>query len=187
MIRRSNHGPSTRAQRAREEVIAARENLRSAAEHGAQRVGDASRRTRKEARDRAARAAKALRGERPPSLWRWLGVGLAAGAALGAAIAATAKRWREPASEAVREKTSSAVDAVKEQTSSAVDAVKEQTSSAVDAVKERTSAAAHRAAEGARSTVTKARSVAGVGPKGPDGAKPRLDPDPTAERTSSVK
>ena len=137
MIRITNRRQSRPAQRARDEATAAWDHLKAAAEHGAQRVGDKSRRTSGTARERANNAALALRGETPRSTTRkWLGMGLAIGAAMGAAAAAVLRRRRNHGGEMTEE-------------------MRGKTNAAMETVREKATTAAHRAATSARDTAAK--------------------------------
>jgi hypothetical protein len=134
-------------ERARDELAAAWGHLVAAAEHGASQLERASRRRATLARERAAAVRRAARGEMPAARWRWLGVGLAAGAVIGAVGAAVLAR-RPPGEPA-------------EPGYSALAGVRERASSAVAGAREQASAAAHSAASAARETVGKVRDKVG--------------------------
>jgi hypothetical protein len=109
MFRSANHVASGAAQRAREEMGDAWAHLLAAAEYGARQAGVATRRQGAIARERAAAAVLALRGEQPPSPWRWLAVGLAAGVAIGSAGALIlGRRMQDVDLEAVKQRASAA-------------------------------------------------------------------------------
>jgi hypothetical protein len=163
MIRLSNRRHSRPAQRARDEASAAWEHLKAAAEHGARRVGDTSRRSSGVARERANNAAMALRGEPPRSTTRkWLGMGLAIGAAIGAAGAALLGRRRN------------------QPTGGDTDEVRGKATAAMETVREKATTAAHRAATTARDTADKVRAA--TKPRehgnGRTDRDPLLEPDP---------
>jgi len=81
---------SSHAVGARDDAIEALDHLVAAALQGATEIGERSRRAGATARDRAASAILALRGQRRPPPWPWLvgglGVGLLVGAVAGAAL-----------------------------------------------------------------------------------------------------
>jgi hypothetical protein len=117
MFRSANDAASQAAQRAREEVGEAWSHLLAAAEQGARQAGETTRRQGALARERAAAAALALRGEQPPSPWRWLAVGLAAGIAIGSAGAVIlSRRMQDMDTEAMKQRASEAVEAARERT-----------------------------------------------------------------------
>lgn len=105
MIRLPEHRFSVDPQRGRDELSAAWEHLLAAAEQAARQVERASRRRGALARDRAAAMRQAARGELPESPWRWLGVGLAAGLAIGAVGVAVLTRRHRSADQAGPEQT----------------------------------------------------------------------------------
>jgi hypothetical protein len=135
------------AQRARDELSAAWEQLVSAAEHGAKRVERASRRRVALARERAAAVRRAARGERPDSPWRWLAMGVAAGVVIGAVGAVAVTRRGRTAGQieqsgagqatvaAVRERAGAAVHGATSATRSAAAAARDT----VDKVREKIS------------------------------------------------
>jgi hypothetical protein len=169
MIRPTNRRQSRPAKRARDEATAAWDHLRAAAEHGARRVGDTSRRTGDIARERASNAALALRGETPRSTTRkWLGTGLAIGAAIGAAGAALLGRRRDHGS------------------GESAPEVREKATAAMETVREKATTAAHRAATTARDTASKVREATKPREQGNGQTErdPLLEPDPTKQPTS---
>jgi hypothetical protein len=92
---------SSRAVGVREEATEALDHLTAAVLHGATDVGERSRRAGATARDRAASAVLALRGQRPPQPWPWLVAGLAIGVVAGAVAGAVlARRRPTPAGDA---------------------------------------------------------------------------------------
>lgn len=95
MIKQFDRLPAHYSQRARTELSAAWEHLLTAASEAARQVGDTSRTRGSVARERAALARLALRGQLPTSRWRWAGAGLAAGVVIGA-VAAAAVLTRRP-------------------------------------------------------------------------------------------
>jgi hypothetical protein len=138
MIRSNRRGPTRQARQAREDAVSAWDHVRAAATQSVRRVGDSSRRSKKAARERANNAAMALRGQTPRSgIRKWLGIGLAGGAIVGAAAAAMLGRRRnhqsDPDDQGVRDKASAAMDTVRE----------------------RATTAAHRAATATRDTAAK--------------------------------
>jgi hypothetical protein len=163
MIRMNNRRQSRPAKRARDEANAAWDHLKAAAEHGARRVGDASRRSRGIARERANNAALALRGETPRSKTRkWLGTGLALGAAIGAAGAALLGRRRnhhgdEPVPD--------------------MPEMREKANHAMETVRDKATEAAHRAATSARDTAAKLSEATKPRPHG-NGQRSEMEPDP---------
>lgn len=162
MIRLTNRQEPRAATQARDEATAAWDHLKAAAEHGARRVGDTSRRTSGIARQRANDAARALRGEAPRSkAGTWLGTGLAVGTAIGAAGAAVLRRRRPGDGEATGEKRSKAT-------------------SAMETVRGKATEAAHRAATSARDTAAKLSQATKPRPHGNgQPAQPsRMEPDP---------
>jgi hypothetical protein len=117
MFRTANHAASNAAQRAREEMGEAWSHLLAAAEQGARQAGETTRRQGALARERAAAAALALRGEQPPSPWRWLAVGLAAGIAIGSAGAVIlSRRMQDMDTEAMKQRAEAAVETARERT-----------------------------------------------------------------------
>lgn len=117
MLRSENHTAYTAAQRAREEMGEAWAHLLAAAEHGARQAGVTTRQRGAIARQRATAATMALRGEQPPSPWRWLAVGLAAGIAVGSAGAVIlSRRMPDMDTDAVKQRASAAVETVRERT-----------------------------------------------------------------------
>jgi hypothetical protein len=92
---------SSRALGVRDEAAEAWDHLVAAVLEGATDVGERSRRAGATARQRAAAAVLAFRGQRRPSPWPWLaaglGVGLVAGAMAGAVLA---RRQPTPAGDA---------------------------------------------------------------------------------------
>lgn len=137
MIRFRNRRQPRPVNRARDEATAAWDHLKAAAEHGARRVGDSSRRTSGVARERANNAALALRGETPRSTTRkWLGTGLAIGTAIGAAGAAVLRRRRNHGDEMTGD-------------------MRGKASNPMETVREKATEAAHRAATSARDTAAK--------------------------------
>jgi len=88
---------SSHAVGARDDAIEALDHLVAAALQGATEIGERSRRAGATARDRAASAILALRGQRRPPPWPWLvgglGVGLLVGAVAGAALARTGRLY----------------------------------------------------------------------------------------------
>jgi gas vesicle protein len=169
MNRLTNRRNPRPAKRARDEASAAWDHLKAAAEHGARRVGDTSRRTRGIARERASNAALALRGETPRSTTRkWLGTGLAIGAAIGAAGAALLGRRRN----------SRGPDDSHE--------VREKANSAMETVREKATTAAHKAATTARDTASKVREVTKSREHGNGhiDRDPSMEPDPTGRPSS---
>jgi hypothetical protein len=131
MFRSANHVASGATQRAREEIGEAWAHLLAAAEHGARQAGVATRRQSAIARDRAAAAALALRGEQPPSPWRWLAVGLAAGVAIGSAGAVIlSRRMKEVDAEAIRQRATAAAEAMRERAGETIGVVRERTGEA---------------------------------------------------------
>lgn len=94
MINLSDRIPAHYPQRARTELSAAWEHLLTAAQEAARQVGDTSRTRGSVARERAALASLALRGQLPASRWRWAAAGLATGLVIGAV--ATAVLTRRP-------------------------------------------------------------------------------------------
>jgi hypothetical protein len=141
MIRFKRRGPTRQVRRARDEAVGAWDHLRGAATERARRIGDTSRRSKDAARERTSNAAMALRGQTPRSTVRkWLGIGLAAGAAIGAVgAAALGRRRNRPATPGTSPDTG----------------VREKATAAVETVRERASTAAHRAATSARDTAAK--------------------------------
>jgi hypothetical protein len=97
-----------------------------------------------DARRRAQRAARVLRGEDSAAQWRWLAAGLAAGVALGAAGAVALRRARQ-----AEDLTPGKL----------VPAVREKAGSAVGTLRDGTATVAHRTADGARQTVARARDA----------------------------
>jgi hypothetical protein len=165
MNRFTNRRQSRPTQRARDEAAAAWDHLKAAAEHGAHRVGETSRRTSGIARDRANNAALALRGETPRSTSRkWLGTGLAIGAAIGAAVFALLGRRRTHGDNGTTGYPAG-----------------EKANSAMETVREKASTAAHKAATTAKDTASKVREATksrehGNGRTDRD---PLMEPDPT--------
>ncbi len=92
---------SSRALGARDEAAEALDHLVAAVLEGATDAGERSRRAGVTARDRAASAARALRGQRPRPPWPWLVAGLAIGVAVGTVAGAIlARRQPTPAGDA---------------------------------------------------------------------------------------
>jgi gas vesicle protein len=162
MIRLTNRRESRPAKRAREEATAAWDHLKAAAEHGARRVGDKSRRTSGVARERAHKSALAVRGEAPRSTTRkWLGMGLALGAAIGAAGAAVLGRRRNHGDETTQE-------------------LRGKANNAMETVREKATEAAHRAATTARDGAAKLSEATKRRPHG-NGQRSetsQMEPDP---------
>lgn len=133
MFRSANHAAQEAAHRARDEMGEAWTHLLAAAEQGAREAGEKTRRQGALARERAAAAAMALRGEQPPSPWRWLAVGLAAGVAIGSAGAVIlSRRMQGMDTETMKERAGTAMGSVRERTGGAVEAVRERTSEAAN-------------------------------------------------------
>lgn len=97
MIKQFDRLPAHYSQRARTDLSAAWEHLLTAASEAARQVGDTSRTRGSVARERAALARLALRGQLPTSRWRWAGAGLAAGVVIGAVAAVVLTRRQPPA------------------------------------------------------------------------------------------
>jgi hypothetical protein len=81
---------SSRAPDVRDEAAAALDHLVAAVLEGATDVGERSRRAGATARDRAASALLALRGQRRPPPWPWLVAGLGVGLTVGLVVGAVA-------------------------------------------------------------------------------------------------
>ena len=81
---------SSRALGVRDEAAEAWDHLVAAVLEGATDVGERSRRAGATARERAASAVLALRGQRHPRPWPWLVAGLGAGLVVGAVASAVA-------------------------------------------------------------------------------------------------
>ncbi|ROO63177.1 hypothetical protein EDC02_5197 [Micromonospora sp. Llam0] len=146
MINLSDRSPAHYPQRARTELSAAWEHLLTATQEAARQVGDTSRARGSLARDRAALARLALRGELPNSRWRWAGIGLAAGVIIGAVAAATLNRRPHPHDSAATA-----------QPDDPPSAVADKARSAAVTVAERASAAARTATAAAQDAAAKAR------------------------------
>lgn len=85
----------------RDEAAEALNELMAAVLQGAADVGERSRKAGAVARERAASAALALRGQRPPPPWPWLVAGLAVGVVVGTVAGAVlARRQPTPAGDA---------------------------------------------------------------------------------------
>src|SRR5688500_16588420 len=97
MINLPDRIPAHYSQRARTELSAAWEHLLTAASEAGRQVTDTSRTRGSVARERAALARLALRGQLPTSRWRWAAAGLAAGVVIGVAAAAAMSRRPHPA------------------------------------------------------------------------------------------
>jgi hypothetical protein len=160
MFRSANDAAQEAAHRAREEMGEAWTHLLAAAEQGARQAGETTRRQGALARERAAAAAMALRGEQPPSPWRWLAVGLAAGIAVGSAGAVILSRRMQGMD----------TDTMKERAGAAMDSMRERTGGAVEAVRQRTSEAANTAVSTARDTAGKVTGRSGAPSPTPDEA-----------------
>jgi hypothetical protein len=92
---------SSHAGGVRDEAAEALDHFIAAVQEGATDVGERSRRAGVVARDRAASAARALRGQRPRPTWPWLIAGLAIGVVVGAVGGAIlARRRPAPAGDA---------------------------------------------------------------------------------------
>src|SRR5436190_9751462 len=92
---------SSRALGVRDEAAEAWDHLVAAVLEGATDVGERSRRAGATARERAASAVLALRGQRHPRPWPWLVAGLGAGLVVGAVAGAVlARRKPTPAGDA---------------------------------------------------------------------------------------
>lgn len=141
-------------QRARRDLTTSWEHLLSAAGHGAKHVGQSSRRRARIARDRAETARLVLLGELPPSPWRWLGVGLAAGLAIGAAGATVLARARREAHQTATDEAN---------VSAAPSKVREKASASAEAVRDRTRAAVQRATTSARDAAAELRDKLTLG------------------------
>jgi hypothetical protein len=164
MIHVPDIGFTNRSQRARDEVAAAWEHLLTAAEQTARQVGETSRRRGKVARDRTSLARRAILGELSPTPWRWLGVGLAAGAVLGATGALVLARRRaggdqETTDQAAGDVNDHAVNdrALNDRTPAVAAAIRAKAGVAAEAVREGTNAAVHGAAAAAREAAAKVR------------------------------
>lgn len=95
-LHRTGHGLTRHQRQAARGTTAALHRLSAATYAAAEATAHRTRRTSSLARDRAIRAALALRGQTPPSRWRWAGYGLAAGIMLGAAAATILHRIQHP-------------------------------------------------------------------------------------------
>ena len=92
---------SSRALGVRDEAAEAWDHLMAAVLEGASDLGERSRRAGATARDRAASAVLALRGQRRPPPWPWLVAGLGVGFIVGAVAGAVlARRLPTPAGDA---------------------------------------------------------------------------------------
>jgi hypothetical protein len=148
----SDHVLGDHPQRARRDLTTSWDHLLSAAGHGAKHVGQTSRRRARIARDRAETARLALLGEFPPSRspWRWLGAGLAAGLAIGAAGATVLARARREADQTVTDQASAAAR-------NAAATVREKASAGAEAVREQTRTVVQRATTNARGAAVEFR------------------------------
>jgi hypothetical protein len=163
MINLSDRIPAHYSQRARTELSAAWEHLLTAAQESARQVADTSRARGSVARERAALARLALRGELPTSRWRWAAAGLAAGVVIGVVAAATVSRRSHPVDPAdpdVVERLNESPSAVLDKARAAAAAVGERAGTAVHT----TAAAARDAADKARKTVTRREPTAELTP-----------------------
>lgn len=151
MINLSDRIPAHYSQRARTELSAAWEHLLTAAQESARQVADTSRARGSVARERAALARLALRGELPTSRWRWAAAGLAAGVVIGVVAAAVVSRRPHPADPVDP-------DAV-ERSNESPSAVLDKARAAAAAVGERAGTAVHTAAAAARDAADKARKA----------------------------
>lgn len=133
--------------RTRRDAAAAWEHLRSAAAHQVRHVGRTSRGRVRVARERAENAGLALRGELPPSPWRWVGIGLvaglAAGLAVGAAAATVRARARRETYQEVTEEAAATAPAAPSQ-------IRETVSAGAEEVRERAMEAVQRVTSTAR-------------------------------------
>lgn len=154
MINLSDRIPAHYSQRARTELSAAWEHLLTAAQESARQVADTSRARGSVARERAALARLALRGELPTSRWRWAAAGLAAGVVIGVVAAAAVSRRLHPADPADPVNP----DAV-ERSNESPSAVLDKARAAAAAVGERAGTAVHTAAAAARDAADKARKT----------------------------
>ena len=177
MIHLSDYIPARYPQRARGELSAAWEHLLTAAHEGARQVGDASRTRAALARDRAALARLALRGELPTSRWRWAGAGLAAGVIIGAVAVVVLTRRPRSAEPATPEQAHAAATTVREKAGTAAAAVREKTSTVVQTA----AAALHDAAAAGRDIAGKVREKAA----GHDAAADSESPSPPPSRPST--
>jgi hypothetical protein len=151
MIPTSDRFFGDRPRQAHRNVMASWDHLLSAAGHGARQVGQSSRRRARLARDRAEAARLALLGELPPSPWRWLGVGLAAGLAIGAVGATALARARREVDQTVTDEATATVPA-------ATAKIREKASAGAEAVRERIRAAVQRATTSARGATVEYRN-----------------------------
>jgi hypothetical protein len=164
MINLSDRIPAHYSQRARTELSAAWEHLLTAAQESARQVADTSRARGSVARERAALARLALRGELPTSRWRWaaagLTAGLTAGMVIGVVAAAAVSRRPHPADSDAAERSNESPSAVLDKARAAAAAVGERTGTAVHTA----AAAARDAADKARKTVTRREPTAELTP-----------------------
>lgn len=133
------------------EFVAAWDHLVRAATLEASQVSRASRRRGRVARDRAAAASLALRGEASPADWRWFGGGLAGGVVIGAVGVMVLMRGR-CGSGPVAEQAHTVADQRR-----AAAAVRERAGAAVEAAQNRTRAVARAVGDSARDTAGKVR------------------------------
>ena len=143
MTQFSDRGFIDHPQRAPSELLASWDHLVSAAGHGARQVGQTSRRRARLAGDRAGAARLALLGELPRPAWRWLGIGLAAGLAVGAVGATVLARARRGAERAEADQATTTVPA-------APSKIRDKAGAGAEVVRERTRVAVQRAATSAR-------------------------------------
>jgi hypothetical protein len=150
MARISDHVLGDHPQRARRDLATSWDHLLSAAGHGAKHVGQSSRRRAEVARDRAETARLVLLGQLPPSPWRWLGIGLAAGLAIGAAGATVLARARRGADQTATDEANATVSA-------APSKVREKAVAGAEKARARTRAAVQRATTSARGAAVEFR------------------------------
>jgi hypothetical protein len=150
MIKLTDRIPVHYSQRARTELSAAWEHFLAAAQDTARQVADTSRARGSVARERAALARLALRGELPTSRWRWAAAGLAAGVVIGAVAAAAVSRRLHPTDPDAPQQPNEPPPAVLDKARAAAAAVSERAGTAVHTA----AAAARDAADKARKTVT---------------------------------
>jgi hypothetical protein len=175
--------------RSQDELAEAWDHLANAAEH----TRETSRRRARVARDRLLLASRALRGEPPSPPVRWLAIGLAAGAAIGAAGAlALARRQRDIHQDAADITGAEAGDGDQ---ADAATMIRAKAGAAAEAVREGASVAIHNAATAAREAASnvldkipvphRGPATEPAPPEAPGSPGPAAAPEPGGERPNT--
>jgi hypothetical protein len=141
----------------------------TAAQDTARQVADTSRTRGSVARQRAALARLAVRGELPTSRWRWAAGGLAAGVVIGAVAATVVSRRLHPARPDPAQQPNEPPTVVLDKARATAAAVRERAGTAVHTA----AAAARDAADKARNTVTRREPEPELSPSAVPAARSR--------------